>query len=162
MRERKTKTCKKCNKHKKLKEFGKDKSRKDGYYPYCKTCTKRINYDNYTKRMGTEETARYNHERHIRDKDTQFWKDIKRQFNLDKEEYLRLIELQNYVCAICKQPSKHIDKRTGFPRRLAVDHCHTTNKVRGLLCNLCNTGLGMFADNENNMLVAIEYLKANR
>ncbi len=51
---------------------------------------------------------------------------------------------QEGVCAICKQPETAIDTRwTGRVKRLSVDHCHSTGRVRGLLCSACNQGLGL-------------------
>jgi len=73
---------------------------------------------------------------------------IKQKYNLEFEIYLQLIETQGEVCAICKQSKK-----------LVVDHCHTTGKVRGLLCNSCNSGLGQFQDNTGYLISAADYLK---
>lgn len=63
-------------------------------------------------------------------------------------------EEQGGVCAICGNPET--DKRN---HRLAVDHCHETDKIRGLLCKSCNIGLGMFKDNTNNLTRAVAYLR---
>lgn len=52
-------------------------------------------------------------------------------------------------CKICLRPTK----------KLCVDHCHTTMRVRGLLCGSCNSALGLFGENETTMRRAIEYLK---
>jgi len=43
-----------------------------------------------------------------------------------------------------------------------VDHCHKTGKVRGLLCSLCNKGIGLFHDDIEKLLQAVEYLNANK
>lgn len=51
------------------------------------------------------------------------------------------------LCEIC-----------GGDQRLNVDHCHTTSKIRGVLCNKCNQALGLFKDNPDNLLKAIKYL----
>ena len=59
---------------------------------------------------------------------------------------------QNYSCGICK---KH---ESEFKYKLRVDHCHTTGKVRELLCNSCNVLLGHSKENINNLNNAIGYL----
>lgn len=56
-------------------------------------------------------------------------------------------ELGEQVCQIC-----------GSTENLCIDHCHTTSKVRGLLCSKCNIGLGMFRDNTEYLAEAIKYL----
>lgn len=76
------------------------------------------------------------------------------------EEYNLLLERQSMVCAICKKKETSVDKRTGLTKRLFVDHCHATNKIRGLLCQKCNFALGLFEDNLSSLSNAIEYLKA--
>ena len=45
-----------------------------------------------------------------------------------------------------------------FNQRACVDHCHTTGKVRGILCQSCNGGLGLFKDNIDSLRNAIKYL----
>lgn len=71
---------------------------------------------------------------------------------LTEEEYEAMRERQGGVCAICGEKSKN--------GRLAVDHVHGPNTVRGLLCSLCNTGLGLFKDDPDRLAAAIEYLKS--
>lgn len=83
---------------------------------------------------------------------------LKKLFGLSYDEYLSMKESQNNLCLICKNPEKDIDKRTMIPRELAVDHCHVTGKVRGLLCKACNNGLGCFKDSPQLLERAIEYL----
>jgi hypothetical protein len=74
-------------------------------------------------------------------------------------DYTRMLEEQDYKCKICKLQFSFIDsKRMTTP---CIDHCHVTNKIRGLLCMNCNTGLGMFKDNINFMYNAINYLLDN-
>ena len=78
---------------------------------------------------------------------------LKYRYDLSLEEYNSLLEKQNNVCDICGCDfSKDGDKE-------CVDHCHETGKIRGVLCNKCNTGLGMFKDNIGNLKNAILYLK---
>lgn len=79
--------------------------------------------------------------------------DLKKGYGLSLEDFDALHEIQGGVCAICGK-----DKGT----TLVVDHCHATNKVRGLLCHPCNRGLGMFKDNARLLANAIAYLTATR
>jgi hypothetical protein len=78
-------------------------------------------------------------------------------------EYEKIHQKQNGLCAICDKPetmkSSHPDKTP--VKRLAVDHCHITGKIRGLLCHHCNTGLGHFKDDILLMQKAMNYLKEN-
>jgi hypothetical protein len=72
-------------------------------------------------------------------------------YGLEPEDKKTLIEKQNNSCAICgyKFGQKEGD--------MHIDHCHTTNVVRGLLCNSCNTGLGHFRDSPELLNKAAEY-----
>ena len=71
---------------------------------------------------------------------------------LSKAEYEALLQAQNNACAICRRSVEETN------RSLHVDHDHTTNLVRGLLCAKCNLGLGYFKDNINNLDAAKSYL----
>ena len=72
--------------------------------------------------------------------------------DLRRERYGHLVELHgSEVCWICGEPPED--------RRLAVDHCHGTGKIRGLLCIRCNQGLGYFRDRTDLLSAAIEYLR---
>lgn len=68
------------------------------------------------------------------------------------ENYLELLEKQNYSCAIC---GKHQDNCS---RQLSADHCHSTGKVRGLLCFDCNSAIGRLGDNYEGVMRAANYL----
>ena len=76
---------------------------------------------------------------------------LRKRYGLSLEDYDNLVITQNNRCAICKEEEKE-------DVRLSVDHCHVTNKVRGLLCKNCNKALGLFRDNADNLVRAIEYL----
>jgi hypothetical protein len=73
-----------------------------------------------------------------------------RRYGLTLEDYRALLARQGKACAICKK---------SVPR-LCIDHCHATGKVRGLLCNKCNTGLGCYADDPKLTAAATAYLEA--
>lgn len=83
----------------------------------------------------------------------------KHKYNITYAQYLQMCRDRNNKCDICgtqKEPvgiSKVILKDV-----LVIDHCHGTNKVRGLLCQLCNQGLGLFKDNIDNLTQAHLYL----
>lgn len=86
---------------------------------------------------------------------------LKRTFNITLEDYKRMLDSQNGVCAICLSEETR-KSPNGGTMHLAVDHCHTTGKIRGLLCWNCNTSLGKFKDSTENLARAIEYLKKSK
>ena len=73
-------------------------------------------------------------------------------YGLTKADYEAMLASQNYCCAICTIEAW--TQRTA----LHVDHCHSTGRVRGLLCNECNTGLGKFRDSPSLLRKAAEYV----
>lgn len=77
---------------------------------------------------------------------------VNKKYGISKSEYRFMKLLQQGKCAICGGKSGRGD--------LDVDHCHSTNKVRGLLCNNCNRGLGHFQDSPEFLASAIEYLES--
>ena len=77
---------------------------------------------------------------------------IRRVYGITQAQYDEMLKKQNGVCGICENS----DEVEG--RKLAIDHCHTTSRVRGLLCGKCNRGLGLFYDNPDLLLKAISYL----
>src|SRR5947208_2912357 len=60
-------------------------------------------------------------------------------YGLHSDDYHRMLVEQDGECAICRRPSVSVGP-------LFIDHDHDNNKVRGLLCNSCNLGLGNFKD----------------
>lgn len=80
-------------------------------------------------------------------------KDLRVKYGMTPEQYDTMLRLQNHQCAICgKTPAEN-------GKRLAIDHCHKTTKVRGLLCYRCNTGLASFKDELTLILNAVTYLQ---
>lgn len=86
--------------------------------------------------------------------------DLKRHYGLSRDDYERLHEEHGHKCCICKQ-SEGVEIR-GKAIRLAVDHCHSTGQIRGILCAACNRALGGFRDSVDLLNNAIEYLKKTR
>jgi len=78
--------------------------------------------------------------------------DMKKMHGITLEDYQAIKLSQDNSCAICK---KHEDEEK---LALALDHCHTTGKIRGLLCSNCNKALGLFKDNKDFLKSAITYL----
>lgn len=82
---------------------------------------------------------------------------LKRNYDVDHSWYMEQLTKQQHKCSICGG--------SGFKLKnvhrvlLVVDHCHTTGKVRGLLCHNCNRGLGLFQDNAEILSKAIQYLE---
>ena len=135
-----TKKCRRCSITKPLALFSKDSGTKDKKRSYCKECD-RARCSTW-KQNNKEKVAEYN-------------ADYKLQYNygLSSEEYKALLIKQNNKCAICNTDQNDLK------RKLVVDHCHTSNKVRGLLCSHCNVGIGMLKENQDNLIAAIQYLK---
>lgn len=83
---------------------------------------------------------------------------LKREFGISLTDYNAMLEAQNGVCAICDRPEKFSTKGKGS-MAMAVDHCHKTDKIRGLLCLKCNRAIGLFEDSTDSLQKAIDYLK---
>jgi hypothetical protein len=75
---------------------------------------------------------------------------------LTKPQKEAMLIAQDYRCAICGCHQSEIN------HILAVDHCHKTGKIRGLLCPECNLGIGKFEDNPEYLKSAVEYLKKHK
>lgn len=128
-------TCKRCGTEKTVKEMRPD------YRYLCLACFSKLGND--WQRRNPALSARHKRNCHL----------IKK-FGITLEESDRILAMQGGVCAICHIPFS--DPRGYSPH---VDHDHSTGKVRGLLCVLCNGGLGGFKDNIDGLYSAIEYLK---
>jgi len=77
---------------------------------------------------------------------------LKAIYGITFEQFTFMLQLQNGVCAICKQPESR-------NQRLSVDHDHETGQVRGLLCFACNAGIGFLQDSSEVLEKAKQYLK---
>jgi Autographiviridae endonuclease VII len=84
--------------------------------------------------------------------------ELKSSYGITIDDYEKLLEIQNHACAICGGKEGSV-QANGKPFGLAVDHCHDTDKVRGLLCSHCNRGLGFFEDSIERLHSAIDYLR---
>lgn len=82
------------------------------------------------------------------------WKSkIKKLYNLTESDYSLMFENQNGCCGICLNPVEYRGKNTH------IDHCHTSGKVRKILCSNCNTAIGLMKDDVEILKKAIEYIE---
>jgi len=79
--------------------------------------------------------------------------DLYKKYGITLEDYNKMHKEQDGKCKICDKEESY----KGYS--LAVDHCHETGEIRGLLCSTCNRALGMFKDSITNLQNAINYLK---
>ena len=80
-------------------------------------------------------------------------------YKMDIDSYNKMLFEQNNVCAICHDPETRKSRTKGDICRLAIDHCHKTGKIRGLLCHACNIVLGKAKDSIDLLKSAIIYLE---
>ncbi len=144
------KRCSKCESCKPLDAFGKNRTTRDGLQYACKTCsvaavTESRHKDPTSHRRSSKNWRLNNLDRHADNH-------AKRRYGLEHGSYAEMLESQGGKCAICETSD------TGNTKRFHIDHCHDTNKVRGLLCTNCNTGLGQFKHSEDLLEKAIGYL----
>ena len=86
-----------------------------------------------------------------------YWLRLK--FGIGEEDYAEMFKAQSGKCAICRSPEP--GGRSAVSN-FFVDHCHDTGKIRGLLCNNCNRGLGLLGDNLASLERVIQYLSKVR
>ena len=89
-------------------------------------------------------------------------KHYRRKFGINLEDYQRMYEVQEGLCAICRKPEIIHSKGGPAPMWLSVDHDHKTGRVRGLLCFKCNTALSYFEKNGESMTAIILYLERKK
>lgn len=86
------------------------------------------------------------------DKEFVYYSQMLHKYGITRDELQVLLDKQGNKCAICSRSQDEL----GY--KLYLDHCHTTDKNRGLLCRECNTGIGYFKDNPDLLNSAITYL----
>jgi hypothetical protein len=130
------KACCKCYRFFNASCFYKNKTYEDKLAGLCKPCTIKQMADRYHSNPLISRNAA-----------------LKRGFGITLDQYNELLAKQNYQCACCG---------TTDPRgqgTFHVDHCHKTGIIRGLLCHLCNTGIGKLGDDLSGLLKAVAYLE---
>ena len=156
------KLCGRCKITKCDEDFRKSCSSKDGMQYYCKSCQKSYSQERYAKnpQKYKDQHAKWAvlYKKNNPQKNREV--SLRSVFGITIEDYDRMFLEQNGVCLICKKPETVIAR--GKIRNLSIDHDHITGKIRGLLCNGHNTGLGKFDDSVELLEEAIRYLKRSR
>lgn len=136
-----TKECAKCGVSKSDSEFYSfhDKWQERSYLSArCKPCHQEYKKENPVATARNRKTEK-----------------LKLRYGLTYEEWEKLREDEDFSCMICGITEVELG------RRLDVDHCHVSNKVRGVLCNSCNVILGRAKDSIEVLKAAIAYLETN-
>lgn len=136
------KTCKTCGEAKDTEQFYAHKNTSDGLRTDCKAC-------------HSIKCRKWSEQNPERDQYNRRSAALKRKYGIDLEEYTAILIKQDYCCGICGLK----DSGTIQHDTLALDHCHETGKVRGILCDKCNRGIGLLQDSPELLKKAIEWLK---
>lgn len=112
--------------------------------------SKKLDYENNKENILERNKQHYSNNRESL---IQYKKEYRiKKYGISLKEYDEMFDKQNGRCAIC---GKHQDE---FKKRLFIDHCHKTKKIRGLLCDKCNRGIGFFNDDVETIRKALIYL----
>ena len=130
------KACCKCYKFFNASHFYKNQTYGDHLTGACKDCIKYVVSNRY---HSNPDIAKNNA--------------LKRKFGITLDTYNQMLVNQNFKCACCGTSTPQ--GQGGFH----VDHCHKTGNIRGLLCHLCNTGIGKLGDDLSGLLRAVKYLE---
>lgn len=147
------KNCSKCKETKELSQFWSRKESNGRLKSHCKSCLSKSAKKYEVDRIRTYDEVKSYHLR-------KFWpgKSSKEVLSL----YKNLTIKQNNLCAICGKVETVFDNKRKEVRSLAVDHCHRTGKVRGLLCMGCNQGLGNIKENFDTALNLARYIQQDQ
>ncbi len=160
-----TKKCTRCKEVKPLSAYYPVGNGIKGVRPRCKECMRileRAKYDSdeefriaklssQAERHRNDPVFRAAHRHSMRR-----WH-LKNAYGLSMEDFALLVQRQNGGCAICGSKPIPDTPKT----RLVVDHCHRTGKIRGILCDLCNTAIGKLQDDPHLLRAAADYLMDN-
>lgn len=141
------KTCAKCKIEKSFSAFYKRKEGKGGLNSICKQC--KIEYNKLPRVVDIRR------ERDCDPKERKKHLDnyLKRNYGITSDQKKQMFDDQKGRCAL-----KSCGYRFMSLSDAHLDHCHETNKIRGLLCRNCNLGLGLFQDNKERLMEAAYYL----
>lgn len=143
------KLCPKCKVEKSVDQYHRHSKRYDGLQTVCKDC-ERLYVSARLPRIR-EKQRQWRADNPDRCLEVQ----LRNKFGITLQDYRRLLDEQDGKCAICGETC-----RTG--KRLAVDHDHSNGKVRGLLCQDCNTAIGLFRESPRRLMLAMRYVASHK
>lgn len=141
--------CTKCKVDKDTSNFRVRLSLKSGLNSWCRDCENKAQRDKYIPTIKVEKTIDP-----LEIKQKAFERMLKHRYKLSREEFDTMLLNQMNKCKVCSNTIKKGEN-------LVVDHCHTSNKVRGLVCRRCNTLLGYLETDQTILNSAYDYLKMN-
>lgn len=149
------KVCKKCERERPVEEFFVNRAMKDGRMSMCRDCSMEKTRAYRLKNLDRERAIGREKQRAFRAANPSYdrWMKIWRKYGLTPKQWEDLYSLQQGRCAICIAPLAEGTK-------ICVDHDHATGVVRGLLCTICNQGLGYFKDDPDRLRRAAAYVEA--
>lgn len=136
-----SKVCTTCKKEKPLSTFNRRKKNTLGFDFSCKSCKKQYRIENLCKiqaahrkwlKSNPEKSYQIGLEWGRNNKDKIRDNRLKKKYGIDSKKYQEILDSQGGSCAICRAPQSQ------YTIRFAVDHSHVSNRVRGLLCMICN------------------------
>lgn len=146
------KICNKCNQSNPATTefFYKKKSSRDGLQKACKKC---ISAQMLVFYKENNEKVKQKNRDHWRDnKELMRERRLLKEYGMNQSDYNQMFMDQRGCCAICEE------HQSNFKKTLAVDHDHANGKVRGLLCDGCNMGIGKLKDSIDLLNKASAYL----
>ncbi len=141
-----TKQCSQCGETKRIGDFYLSSNRK-GPRPKCKVC------------HCAECRERWHNSESLRERNYDGW--LRRTYDISLEDYNAMADSQGWLCAICGDDPKVVyANKSRNAQRLVLDHCHTTGRIRGLLCGPCNRALAPLERSPVWVRRAVAYLNA--
>ena len=152
------KICRVCKVEKPLGDFYRNRSNKDGYNGACKICASRICKAHYEKHKEVYKLRAKNWADANRPRRRQIVTAYQRGMSVDEREtFLEERDFRCEVCGLSRDESYLLLKRD-----LCIDHCHLTEKNKGVLCILCNAAAGSCGDDPLRVFKLFEYLHRTR
>lgn len=135
------KRCRVCQEEKQLTLFRRGQRQ-------CRSCENKKNLSRYHNKYKTSTAHRKASYRYT----------LKTVYGLTEDDYQKRYAQQNGSCSICLEHLTNVFDEV-ITKSQAIDHCHKTGIIRGLLCRQCNTALGMLKDDIESARRLVKYLE---